>query len=442
MFGYYLMLAVRSLRRNIVITLLMIAAVGVGVGISMTMFTTLRAMSGDPIPDKSSRLFVPQIDVWGPDSRRQSPGDRLPTQLSYRDAKALMRAHRGVHQTVMTAIGMQVDSGSGIPFVAAGRATYADFFTLFEAPFATGAAWDAAADAGRENVVVLNANLAERLFPLATAVGETVNLDGRNYRVVGVLQPWTPVPKFYDINGAGGAFGLSEDFFIPFTNAIDRQLDPWNGVSCPAAQPEGWDGLLTSECLWTQFWVELPTAAAVRDYHDFLNNYVSEQRRSGRFKWPPRVELHDVNDWLLQQGVVPSQVRVNAFVGFALLVVCLLNAVGLMLARFGSRAGELGVRRAMGGSRADIFLQCLVETAVVGFTGGILGLGLTALGLATDRALLAPGESKMSLDMLTHLDSGMLGITLMVALGATLCAGLYPTWRASHVQLAWQLKAE
>jgi putative ABC transport system permease protein len=434
-FGYYLELAVRSLRRNIVITLLMITAVGVGVGVSMTMFTTLRAMSGDPIPDKSSRLFVPQIDVWGPDSRRQSPGDRLPTQLTYRDAMALMRAHRGVHQTVMTAIGMQVDSGSGLPFVAAGRATYTDFFTLFEAPFAAGGAWGAAADAGHANVVVLNGKLAERLFPHAPAVGGVVNLDGRDYRVVGVLQPWTPVPKFYDTNGAGGAFGLSEDFFIPFANAIDRQLDPWNGVNCPAAQPGGWDGLLASECLWTQFWVELSTEAAVRDYQTFLSNYASEQRRSGRFDWPPRAELHDVKGWLVQQGVVPSQVRVNAFIGFALLVVCLINAIGLMLARF-------GIRRAMGGSRADIFRQCLVETAVVGFAGGILGLGLTALGLAADRALLAPGESMMSLDVLTHLDAGMLGITLMVALGSTLCAGLYPTWRASRVQLAWQLKAE
>jgi putative ABC transport system permease protein len=188
--------------------------------------------------------------------------------------------------------------------------------------------------------------------------------------------------------------------------------------------------------------VELPTAAAVRDYRAFLHNYASEQRRTGRFSWPPRTELHDVKDWLMQQAVIPSQVRVNTYIGFALLIVCLINAIGLMLARFGSRAGELGVRRAMGGSRADIFLQCLAETAVVGIAGGILGLGLTALGLATDRALLAPGESQMSLNILTHLDTGMLAITLAVALASTLCAGLYPTWRASRVQLAWQLKAE
>jgi putative ABC transport system permease protein len=192
--------------------------------------------------------------------------------------------------------------------------------------------------------------------------------------------------------------------------------------------------------VWLQFWVELPNAAAVRNYQDFLYGYAEDQRRSGRFHWPPRVQLHDVTDWLVQEDVVPAQARVNTLISVALLGVCLVNAIGLMLAKFGSRAGELGVRRAMGGSRSDIFLQCLLETAVIGVAGGLLGLGLTALGLAADRALLAPGEKNVALDVLTRLDTGMLVITLTVAVASTLCAGLYPTWRASRVQPAWQLK--
>jgi putative ABC transport system permease protein len=81
-----------------------------------------------------------------------------------------------------------------------------------------------------------------------------------------------------------------------------------------------------------------------------------------------------------------------------------------------------------------------VETALIGLAGGLLGLGLTAIGLAVDRALLAPGARNVALDVLTRLDTGMLAITLTVAVASTLCAGLYPTWRASRVQPAWQLK--
>jgi putative ABC transport system permease protein len=445
MLGYYLQLAVRSLRRNPMLTTLMITAVGVGIGASMTMFTNLRVMTGDPIPDKSSQLFVPQIDVWGPDSRRTggaANADRLPDTLSYRDAIAFMHAHRGVRQTAIYGMGLDVDPGSGRPFLAAGLAAYADFFPLFAVPFASGSPWSATDDESRANVVVLSAKLAERVFPHADAVGKTVNLEGHEYRVVGVMKPWSPVPRFYDTSGAGAAFGETEDFFIPFTNAVDRQHESWGGIGCPSQAPAGWDGLLASECVWLQFWVELPTAAAVRNYEDFLNSYAAEQRRSGRFQWAVRTELHDVKDWLVQEDVVPEQARVNTFIGFALLVVCLINAIGLMLAKFGGRTAELGVRRAMGGSRRDIFLQCLVETTMIGLAGGLLGLGLTAIGLAVDRALLAPGERNVALDGLTRLDTGMLAITLTVAVASTLCAGLYPTWRASRVQPAWQLKAQ
>ena len=124
MLGYYFELAVRSLRRNLVLTTLMVAAVGVGIGTSMTVLTTLMAMSGNPIPGKSKQLFVPQIDNWGLQLRRgvHDP-DYLPSQLSYRDAMTFMNSHLGTRQAVMYATGLNVDPPAGIPFPAAGRAT-------------------------------------------------------------------------------------------------------------------------------------------------------------------------------------------------------------------------------------------------------------------------------------------------------------------------------
>ena len=64
--------------------------------------------------------------------------------------------------------------------------------------------------------------------------------------------------------------------------------------------------------------------------------------------------------------IIPDEVRVNSLLAFGFLTVCLVNAVGLMLARFSARANDFGVRRALGATRSDIFLQCLSETAVVG----------------------------------------------------------------------------
>src|SRR3546814_20311619 len=63
MFRYYLQLGFRSLRRNPVLTVLMVITLSVGVAASMSTYTVLPMMSGDPIPHKSDRLFVPQLDT-------------------------------------------------------------------------------------------------------------------------------------------------------------------------------------------------------------------------------------------------------------------------------------------------------------------------------------------------------------------------------------------
>jgi putative ABC transport system permease protein len=77
---------------------------------------------------------------------------------------------------------------------------------------------------------------------------------------------------------------------------------------------------------------------------------------------------------------------------------------------------------------------------LVGLLGGFLGLGLTALGQASERALDG-GDSPVT-RLLYSLDSGMVLITAGVAIAATVCSGLYPTWRASRVQPALQLKID
>src|SRR5579862_7935241 len=165
MLGYYLELAIRTLRRNVLLTALTVAAVGAGIGASMTMLTTLRAMSGNPIPEKSSQLFVPQIDVWGPASRQGSSSDWMPNTFTYRDAVALTQAHMGLRQAAMFRMNMDVSPPTGMAFQASGRATYGDFFAMFDVPFRDGGPWGQKEDDGRQDVVVLGSKLAERLFP-------------------------------------------------------------------------------------------------------------------------------------------------------------------------------------------------------------------------------------------------------------------------------------
>ena len=440
MFNYYFGLAVRSLKRNIVLTVLMISAVGVGIGASMTTLTVFRAMDSDPIPEKSRQLFAVQVDNWGPNSKGVVSGDseHFQEQISYLDASGLMNARAAHRQSAMYVTGAALTPSNPdvLPFQVQIRAAYTDFFGMFNTPFLLGGPWSAADDKGHADVVVISRELNDKIFSGANSIGKMVNLDNHEYRVVGVMGSWDPVPKFYDLNN--NAYGKSAEVYLPFTRAIDSQMQSWGNNNCNgnAGEP-GWEGRLHSECVWLQFWAELPTTADVEHYRSFLNNYASDQQRLGRFTWPAHTRIRDVREWLVYQHAVSTEVRILVLVSFSFLLVCLLNAMGLMLAKIMGRAGDIGVRRALGASRRAIFGQCLIEAGVVGLAGGLLGLFLTALGLMGLRSLLSEEVTR-----LTHFSPADVTIAVMLAVVATTLAGLYPTWRAAQVQPAWQLKAQ
>jgi putative ABC transport system permease protein len=435
MFNYYLRLALRSLRRNMVLTVLMIAAIGVGISAAMTVYTVLRVMSGDPIPHKSSQLFVPMINNWGP--RGFVPASSIMDQSSYRDVTAWTQAHRAARQTATYSVAFSVmPADSSRPaFIATARAADADFFPMFDVPLRAGSAWGKAEDEGRANVVVISSKLAEKLFGRDNPVGRTINMDLREYRVVGVIGDWNPQPHFYDVTS--GAYTQLEDVFVPFSTAIARELPTSGNTNCNKASESGWQGRLNSECQWISYWVELPTAGAVRDYKQYLANYAAEQKRSGRFTWDATTALYDVPEWMAAEQVVPNEMRISGMVASGFLLVCLVNSVGLMLAKLSGRSSELGVRRALGASKVQIFLQCVVESAVVGFVGGLLGLLLTIAGLSLERMILNDATARLA-----HLNVAAVLITIALAVLVTIFSGLYPSWRASRVQPAWQLKAQ
>jgi putative ABC transport system permease protein len=452
-FGYYFTLALRSLRQNVALTALMIIAVGVGIGASMTTLSIFRTMSGDPIPDKSRQLFVPQIDNFGPAAAGRLgnalPADRLPPYMTYTDAVALMRAHVAARQAAMyyTSAAVAAPNSAALPSYALLRATYTDFFTMFDVPFEYGAPWSAADDAARAPLVVLSRKLNDQLFGGTNSVGRTVTLDDKAYRVAGVIRDWNPLPRFYDLGAGGGtvfAFFTADQIFLPFTTAVARNLPQGEGGSqCPKVPAAGKDGYLHSECDWIQMWVELPNAAATRAYRTYLTNYAAQQRQLGRFNWTPRIAVRNVRQWLLYHHVVSNDISMLALVSFAFLLVCLLNAVGLMLAKFMARSSQVCIRRALGANRRAIFTQCMVEAGMIGVVSAVVGIGLSILGLLIARGMFTrPVGVIPTPAALTRLDGGDIVIAVLLSVGATLLAGLYPTWRATRVQPAWQLKVQ
>jgi putative ABC transport system permease protein len=307
---------------------------------------------------------------------------------------------------------------------------------MFEVPFQYGSGWSEQDDASRTNDVVISSQLNQRLFGGADSVGRTINLGGHDYRVAGVANHWNPRPRFYDLFSTQG-FADEPDVYMVLNRALDLQMRTGGRNSCRGTLTfTTWEGWLQSNCVWMTPWVELDSPADVARYREFLVHYAAEQQRAGRFDWAPNVRLRNVMQWLGHEHVVPPESRISLVVALGFFLICLVNTVGLLLAKFMRRASEIGVRRALGASRGEIYAQYLIEAGTVGLAGGVLGLLFTALGVGGVGVLFRPQIAKLA-----RLDFSLVGLTLVVAIIATMLAAFYPAWRAAKVQPAWQLKS-
>ncbi len=434
MFTYYLDLALRSFRRNKALTALMVLAIALGIGASMTMLTVLHVLSGDPVPGRSGTLYYPQVDPR--DMSGYLPGKSHPMyQMSWIDGTTLLDAKRADRQALMTGgqVAVQPDNTMSDPFYDAARFTTADFFPMFGVPFEYGRAWSAADDESRARVAVISTSLNHRLFGGKDSTGQTLRLSGGSFRIVGTLGDWHPNPQFYDLTRK--SYGENEGVYVPLSTSQDVGMDHDGSTDCWGDAGAGKNPSHAAPCAWLQFWVQLDSPTKAAAYKTFLIHYSEQQKALGRFQRSPNVQLYNVMQWLDYNRVVPDDVRLQSWLALGFLLVCLVNTVGLMLAKFMRRSGELSVRRALGASKRALFAQLLVESGVVGLAGSIGGLLVALLGLRLVRQ--QPAEYAP----LAHLDPAMLLATFLLALGASLLAGLLPAWRACQIAPALQLKS-
>ena len=443
MLGYYVRLALNGIRRSWWSSAIVVAALAVGVGIATSFMTILHLLSHDPLPDKSESVFYVQLDSWSAD--REYPGrgdDRLPTQLTYQDAVSLARSDvpRAVTVHYRTQVVVRPSAGTTRPFLASARAARADFFEIFDAPFRAGAPWGASEDDGRQAVVVLTRPLKERLFGADDAVGRIVSLADRSFTVVGVLDDWTPAPRHYDMTN--GAFQRVEELFIPFSTAVDLELDTTGNLDSWAPQPEG-EGLsrfqqvLRSEACWIQMYVELDGGGESKaEFLAYLEEHIRMQKKGGRFGRPLKARLSTIAEVMARWKVVPDVARVLRIVSLMFLSLCILSVVGLLLSVFLSRAHEVGLRRALGASRGAVFTQYMIEAALLGLAGGMMGV-VASVGILAWIDSLRPADRVVDFG----LTAPMLVVALVMSVASGLLCGVYPAWRVCATPPATHLKA-
>ncbi len=436
MFLYHLRMATISLRRHPMMTLLSIGAIALGITVSCAFVSFFYVYSSDPIPEKSDELFYVRLDSWPADSPADDDyPERPPQQVTYRDAAALLKSEIPSAQVVMfrSILFVTPDQENAVPDREDVRLTTRDFFAMFQAPFRYGGSWSLQADQNAEKVIVIDAQMNERYFGGTDSIGERLRLADEVFTIVGVLDTWRPPLRFYDLNSGGTMRNRPERFFIPLSLAHETNYGRSGSSSNWLPYEGGYEAFLQSETVWMQMWVELESQSQRAEYQTFLDAYTEEQRTAGRFARPTNNWIQPIDEWLVEIGATPVFAQPLMWIGLLFLGVCSVNLIGLLFAKFLTRAGEVGVRRALGAARSSIFQQFMIECWLLSFLGAVLGW--IFLNIAVKAANRLP-EANLAL----HLDTTLALIVIALALVAGLIAGVYTAWRLSTTAPAIQLK--
>ena len=252
---------------------------------------------------------------------------------------------------------------------------------------------------GARDVVVLgHAIWARRFGSNPQIVGQTIQADGITREVIGVMPP-------------GVEFPLRSELWIPLRFSA-RDLETQRGAHYIEVLGRLKPGVSIE--------------AARAEMRTIGSRLAQEYPRTNR---DYSVSVHPLRESLVG-SVRQSMFVLLGAVGLVLLIVCV-NVASLVLIRGVSRGRELAVRLAVGAGRFSLFRGLLIESLVLGVTGGAVGL-ILAYWATTAIASLDPSIGVPLLNQ-TRLDVVVVAFAFGVALVAAVLFGTMPAWHATSI---------
>jgi len=293
------------------------------------------------------------------------------------------------------------------------KRTDAEFWRIMTFDFVEGGPFTDEDVATARPVAVVNASTRDRFFGGAPAVGRSIEVEGRRYRIVGVVRdvPFLRLVPFADV-------------WVPLTVA---RSDAWkrelrggfmgvllarSAADFPAIQAEFRSRVAAVDLSGTEF------KRASAEAETLFATIARLLLRTG----PSRAVVGRS-----ESGFAGRLVAVLSGLALAFMALPTLNLVNLSVSRTLERASEIGVRRAFGASRAALVGQLVLENVVLTLIGGGLAL------VATEAALRALNASGVIPYAELHLNARIFGWGLFFALVFGVLSGAWPAWRLSRL---------
>jgi len=416
--------AFRVLLKNPGFSAVAIISLALGIGANTTIFTVVNAILLNPLPVKDAGTLV-EVDTIDSKTRvTQANTTKLGVSYpNFQDYARDSQAFAGIACFVGPA---PLTWSNGVePKQVQGELASANYFDVLGVKPAAGRFFfpDEDRKLGGNNVVVLSyAFWADKLGSDAGILGKTLNFNATPYTVIGVAPPnfkgtfafasaeqiWIPVSMYPSV-----LTGLVKEIFDDrrfLGTTVVARLKPDVAIGQAQASLTTLAGHLETE---------YPKDNAGRSVA--LTPLAEAAVGANNFRQTTRAGA-------LMMGVV----------GLVLLIACV-NLANLLLAQAARREREMGLRAALGASRARVLRQFLTESLVLAVLGAAAGLIVASAGRTALWSLRPPFIKNNDLKL--TLDSHVLLFTLAIAVLTAVLIGLGPAYKASRASLAEILKA-
>lgn len=448
---YSMRLAFKNLGNRPGLTALTIGAIAIGLALLTTMTTMNYQSLKIPMYEQRHQKNTVLIDSREKEARAANRIFRVP-RLTYQDTINLYNDKSiDVEKTYLWKSFAYLNDVNGKvhPREVRTMAGLSNFFSFFDAPFLYGSGWSKSDDESASPVIVLSYNMNRHFFNGENSVGKTLRINSTNLTVVGVLAKWNIPSRFYDRSFSRSRY---DDAFVPSSLAMNinlqRLIGCWskdNHLRQSYALSDI-EGLKTSECTWLVLWADLKDSQTKQEYSEFLTRYVEQQKSMGRIPRDDKPQVVDIEKYLELLNINNTGGSVMLILAILFFLVCLLNTVGILLAKYMGKVPEIALRRALGAKKHIILQQYLLEVAMIALVGGILGVILSYFSLVgMMKIAIYQSDYTVTADAIRHLyklDLTMIAQALAIALGSALFVSMFPVWKICNTAPAGQLKSQ